>query len=139
MQMCNSFKSAIRKSQIRLYMHGHKHPLRENTWGYWCETYWTASDGSHTTASSGRNLYYLLFSSLLLSYRQSLLAAGCTTACKTSSIQIIFKWFMTNLELMKPLTTQWKWPPSIFQTLCKASGMFLWNSFPITGKIWLLV
>jgi hypothetical protein len=34
MQMHHSFKSAIRKSWIRLYMHSHKYPLRENAWGY---------------------------------------------------------------------------------------------------------
>ena len=52
----HSFKLAIRKSWIRLNMHGHKHPLRENAWGYWCESYQTDSDGSHTTAPSGRKL-----------------------------------------------------------------------------------
>jgi hypothetical protein len=34
MQTHHSVKSAIKKSWIRLYMHSHKQPLRENAWGY---------------------------------------------------------------------------------------------------------
>jgi hypothetical protein len=58
-ELCCSYKSAMRKSQMVLNMHNNKHPLGSNVKGCGFKTHQTDSEDSSTTAPRDRKLYYV--------------------------------------------------------------------------------
>jgi len=87
MQMLCSFKLVTRNSWTACNMQNNKHLLRRNTKDYDWKSSKTGSEDSVTTASSGRELYFLPFSVLPVSFRTLANVFICVGRCWTTSVQ----------------------------------------------------